>query len=48
MKIVQYLSITKRVNTIKLIDLFFTKVALKFGTLKGIITNRKSLFTSTF
>ena len=44
----QYISITKKINAIKLIDLFFTKIVLKFSTLDNIITNRGSVFTSAF
>ena len=44
----QYIFITKKINIVKLINLFFTKIILKFSTLDSIITNRGSIFTSTF
>ena len=48
MKILRYIPTTKKINAIKLIDLFYTKIALKYGKLYSIITNRGSIFTSTF
>ena len=44
----QYISIIKKINTVKLIDLFFIKIILKFNILNNIIINRRSVFTSTF
>ena len=44
----QYIPIIKKINTIKLTDLFFTKIVLKFNTLDNIITNRESIFISAF
>ena len=44
----QYISITKKINAVKLIDLFFIKIVLKFSTLDSIIINRESIFISAF
>ena len=44
----QYISITKKINAVELIDLFFTKIVLKFSTLDSIIINRGNIFTSAF
>ena len=47
-KILRYISTIKKINTIKLTKLFFTKITLKFSTLDSIIIDRESIFTSTF
>ena len=47
-KILRYIPTTKKINTIKLIDLFYTKIILKYSKLYSIITNKGSIFTSTF
>ena len=44
----QYIPITKKINAVKLIDLFFTKIVLKFSILDSIIINRESIFISAF
>ena len=45
-KIVYYLPITIIVNAEELADLFIENILTKYGTLKSIILDRGSLFTS--
>ena len=47
-KILYYISIIKKINTVKLTKLFFIEITLKFSTLDSIIIDRGSIFTSTF
>ena len=44
----QYISIIKKINAVKLTNLFFIKIVLKFSILNSIIINRESIFTSAF
>ena len=44
----RYIPTTKKINAIKLTELFFIEIALKFSTLDGIIMDRGSIFTSAF
>ena len=43
-----YLPTVKTITVTKLADLFLNKVVRRFGTPKGIISNRGSIFTSKF
>ena len=45
---VRYLLITIKYTIVKLIDILFKEVFLRYGALKNIITNRGSLFTSNY
>ena len=47
-KIVRYLATTKTIATAELADLFFNKIVYYFGILARIISNRGSVFISTF
>ena len=47
-KILRYILITKKIDVIKLINLFYIKITLKYSKLYSIIINRGSIFTSTF
>ena len=44
----RYIPTIKKINIVELTELFFIEIALKFGTLDNIITDRGSIFTSTF
>ena len=44
----RYILTIKKINAIKLTELFFTEITLKFGILDSIIIDRESIFTSTF
>ena len=44
----QYISITKKINAIELMNFFFIKIVLKFGILNSIVINRENIFTSAF
>ena len=43
-----YLPTVKTITVTKLADLFLNEVVRRFGTPKGIISNRGSIFTSKF
>ena len=43
-----YLSIVKTITATKLADLFLNKVVRYFRTLRGIVSNYSSIFTSKF
>ena len=47
-KMALYLPIVKTITITELIDLFLNKVLRRFRTPKGIISNRRSIFTSKF
>ena len=47
-KMLRYIPTTKKINAVELTELFFTEIALKFGTPDGIVTDRGSVFTSAF
>ncbi len=48
MKMMYYLSIKKTLTVIKLTELFFEKIALRYEILNDIIINKDSLFISAF
>ena len=48
MKIVRYLLFTIKYTIIKLADILFKEVFLRYKALENIIINRKSLFTSNY
>jgi len=43
-----YLPIVKTITATELADLFLNEVVRRFGTPRGIISNRGSIFTSKF
>ena len=43
-----YLPIVKTITVTKLTDLFFNKVVRRFKTLRGIVSDYNSIFTSKF
>ena len=47
-KIIRYLSITKKINVFDLEQLLMKEIFLRFNLLKDIVTNRDSVFTSAF
>ena len=47
-KMMRYLSIIKKINIMKLLDLFYKKIILKFDIFNDIIINREFIFTNTF
>ncbi len=47
-KIVRYISITIRINIVKLVEIFFDKIVLYFKILANIIYNKEFVFTSIF
>jgi hypothetical protein len=47
-KIMHYLSIKKTLTAVKLAELFFKKVALKYEMLNNIIIDKNSLFINAF
>jgi len=48
MKIMHYLFMKKTLTVIKLAELFFKKIALKYEILNDIIINKDNLFISAF
>jgi hypothetical protein len=47
-KMALYLPIVKTITITELADLFLNEVVRRFGTPRGIISNRGSIFTSKF
>ena len=47
-KILQYISTTKIINTIELIKLIYKEIILRFGVLENIISDKKFIFINTF
>ena len=47
-KMALYLPTVKTITATKLADLFLNEVVRRFGTPKGIMSNRSSIFTSKF
>ena len=45
---VRYLATTKTIAAVELADLFFNKIVYYFSILASIISNRGSVFISTF
>ena len=43
-----YILIIKKINIIKLIELFFIEITLKFNKLNSIIINRENIFINIF
>ena len=43
-----YLPTVKTITVTELMDLFLNKVVCRFGTLRGIVFNCSSIFTSKF
>ncbi len=48
MKMTRYLFTKKTLTVIKLAELFFEKIALKYEVLNDIVIDRNSLFISAF
>jgi len=48
MKMTRYLSTKKTLTVIKLAELFFEKIALRYETPSDIVIDRDSLFISAF
>ena len=44
----RYLFTIKKINAIKLINLFYKKIALKYNVSNDIVIDRESIFTSAF
>ncbi len=47
-KMVRYISTNKTLIAIQLTDMFFEKIVCCYETLKGIVFNRGSIFTSSY
>ena len=47
-KMMRYLSITKKINVFDLEQLLMKEIFLRFDSLEDIVTNRDSIFTSAF
>jgi len=47
-KMTRYLSIKKTLTVVKLTELFFKKIALKYEISNDIITDKNSLFINAF
>ena len=47
-KMVRYLPTNKTVTAVDLTEIFFEEIILKFGCPSSIVTDRGSLFTSSF
>ncbi len=47
-KILRYIFIIKIINTIKLVELIYKEIILRFGVLKGIISDKESVFINIF
>ena len=47
-KIARYLAIKKTITAEELRELFFFKIAYRFGIPAGVVSNRGLVFTSTF
>ena len=45
---IRYLLITIKYTIVKLVDILFKEVFLRYKALENIITNRDSLFTSNY
>ncbi len=48
MKMMHYLSMKKTLTVVKLAELFFKKIALRYEVLNDIIINKDSLFINAF
>ena len=44
----RYFSIIKKIDFIKLLDLFYNEVVFRFNKFNNIVTDRESIFTSIF
>ena len=47
-KMMRYFLIIKKIDSIKLLNLFYNKVVLRFNKFNNIVINYKSVFTSAF
>ena len=47
-KMIRYLSITKKINVFDLEQLLMKEIFLRFDSSEDIVTNRDSVFTSAF
>ncbi len=47
-KMIRYISTNKTLTAIQLTDMFFEKIACCYETLKEIVFNRGSIFTSSY
>ncbi len=47
-KMIKYISVTTRIDVIKLTKVFFEKIILRFNMLTNIISNRDSVFINAF
>ena len=47
-KIIRYFLIIKKINFIKLLNLFYNEIIFKFNKFNNIIINRESIFINTF
>ena len=47
-KIIRYFLIIKKIDSIKLLDLFYNEIIFKFNKFNNIVINRKSIFINTF
>jgi hypothetical protein len=47
-KMTQYISISKTLTAMQLADIFFEKIVCRYRTLKEIVSDRGSIFTSSY
>ena len=47
-KMTQYISISKTLTAMQLADIFFEKIVCHYRTLKEIVSDRGSIFTSSY
>ncbi len=47
-KMTQYISISKTLTVMQLTDIFFEKIVCRYKTLKEIVSDRDSIFTSSY
>jgi len=47
-KMAQYISISKTLTAMQLADIFFEKIVCHYRTLKEIVSDRGSIFTSSY
>ena len=47
-KMVRYLLTIKKIDVVKLLNLFYKKIALKFDIFDDVVIDRESVFTSAF
>ena len=48
MRIAKFFPVSTMINAAELVHFFHNKIELKFGALKGIVSDYRPVFTSTF